>query len=488
MTKRGAWKMACIGFLLHAAMVITAPGQTFTTLGSFDGTDGANPSLMSFIQADDGNLYGTTLGGGSSVCSGGCGTVFAITQGHMLKRLYTFCTQAPCSDGSFPLAGLIQGTDGNFYGTTDAGGASNNGTVFRITHAGALTTLYSFCAQPNCADGANPQGSLVQASDGNLYGTTSYGGNTVCSPRPGGCGTVFRITRQGALTTLHSFGESDGYNPVAGLVQATDGNLYGTTQLGGTGTPEWGTVFKITLNGRLTTLYSFCTPTNCVAGGQPFAALVQGTDGNFYGTSAAGGSQGQGTVFRISPPHLLTTLYSFGLTTDGGAPYAGLVQGTDGLWYGTTTGEGTGGYGTLFQMTPAGTLTTLYYFCTQPRCADGSSPFGGLLQDTNGIFYGTTRSGGRFDDNGTAFSLDMGLGPFVSFVRAAARVGGTGGILGQGFTGTTNVSLNGISASFTVVSDTFIRSTVPAGATTGYVTVTTPSGTLTSNVPFQVIP
>ena len=187
---------------------------------------------------------------------------------------------------------------------------------------------------------------------------------------------------------------------------------------------------------------------------------------------------------------MLTTLYSFCGCTDGSYPQ-GLVQATDGNFYGTTIAGGTNG-GTVFAITPSGSLTTLYTFCSQSGCTDGQSPDGELAQDTNGNFYGTTAFGGTSDDCefgcGTVFSLSTGLGPFVSFVRNPAKVGQTFGILGQGLNGTTGVLLDGAPATFIVKSDTLLEATVPAGATTGPVTVTTPSGTLTSNVPFRVLP
>jgi uncharacterized repeat protein (TIGR03803 family) len=207
-----------------------------------------------------------------------------------------------------------------------------------------------------------------------------------------------------------------------------------------------GTIFKIDQDGKLTTVYEFCSQPNCADGSEPIGALIQATDGNFYGATIGGGDS-------------------------------------------TCNSGNGGGCGTVFELNHLdGTLTTLHTF----EDTDGSNPAGSFLQATNGTLYGTTLFGGEplCDKSygcGTVFSLSMGLGQFVTFVRAAGKVGQTGGILGQGFTGTTGVSLNGTPASFTVVSDTFIRATVPAGATTGYVTVATPSGTLTSNVPFHVI-
>jgi uncharacterized repeat protein (TIGR03803 family) len=183
----------------------------------------------------------------------------------------------------------------------------------------------------------------------------------------------------------------------------------------------------------------------------------------------------------MTPGGTLTTLHSFD-RDDGAGPYGGVIQAIDGNFYGLTIGGGEFGDGTIFQVTPEGVVTTLHSF----DGTDGTYAYGRLLQDTSGIFYGATAQGGKYN-SGTLFSLDMGLGPFVAFVNNPAKVGQTFGVLGQGFTGTTSVSLNGVQATFTVVSDTFIRATVPPGATTGYVTVMTPSGTLTSNVPFRVL-
>ena len=268
--------------------------------------------------------------------------------------------------------------------------------------AQTLTTLYSFCSQTNCADGSMPEAGLVQATDGNFYGTTSGYGSS-------GLGTVFKITPSGTLTTLHSFDFSDGAHPSAGLIQATDGNFYGTA---GAGANSHGTIFKITPSGRLSTLYSFCPQyPNCPDGSDPSAGLIQATDGNFYGTTVDGGANcepvGCGTVFKITPSGTLITLYSFCSQTncaDGANPYAGLIQATDGNFYGTTSGFATGTNSTVFKITPSGTLTTLYTFCSQPNCADGSNLHAGLIQATDGNFYGTTVYGGANGD-GTVFKI-----------------------------------------------------------------------------------
>ncbi len=429
------------------------------------------------------------------------------------------------TNGDVPLGGLVQGTDGDFYGTTTYGGAQFIGTVFKIGPSGKLTTLYSFCSQANCADGSYPEAGLLQASDGNFYGTTSVGG---------AYGTVFRITSAGSLTTLHSFDVTDGDSPEAGLLQATNGNFYGTTGYGGSG--NGGTVFKITPAGKFTSLYSFCTQATCPDGAYP-SGLIQGSDGNFYGTTANGGASGAGTVFKITSAGRLTTLHSFD-TTDGATPRGGLVQATNGILYGTTGYGGSGDGGTAFEITPAGEFTSLYSFCTQPGCpdgtlpystliqatdgnfygttyasagesgsgtvfeitpagqlttlhgfdyTDGSNPSGALLQATNGTFYGTTTNGGANRD-GTIFSLATGLEPFVKTLPMSGRVGAKVIVLGTSLTGATIVSFGGTAATFKVASSSEITATVPAGATTGAVTVTTPGTTLSSNAAFLVIP
>jgi uncharacterized repeat protein (TIGR03803 family) len=453
----GWWKTGCAAVVMCLATAIAASGQTFETLVVFSGVDGSFPVFDgSLVQGSDGSLYGTTMSGGGHEG----GTVFAFALASGLNTLYRFCAQTECADGAGPEAGLVLATDGNFYGTTRAGGGREDaGTVFRITPGGALTTIYSFTDNTGF-----PYAGLIQAADGNLYGTAGD--------------TVFRTTLGGSEGIVSI--QSGSYGS---LVQATDGDFYGTTNGGGASND--GTVFKVTPTTHVTTLYSFCYQTNCTDGFSPDAPLIQAADGNFYGTTLEGGSadcgNGCGTVFKMTPGGTLTTLHSFD-RDDGAGPYGGVIQAIDGNFYGLTIGGGEFGDGTIFQVTPEGVVTTLHSF----DGTDGTYAYGRLLQDTSGIFYGATAQGGKYN-SGTLFSLDMGLGPFVAFVNNPAKVGQTFGVLGQGFTGTTSVSLNGVQATFTVVSDTFIRATVPPGATTGYVTVMTPSGTLTSNVPFRVL-
>ncbi len=448
---------------------ITPTGQ-LTTLHSFAGgpTDGAYP-IAGLVQVG-GNFYGTTELGGAS----GLGTIFEITPAGQLTTLYSFCSQPGCADGEVPYAGLIQGANGNLYGTTFGGGAGGGGTVFEITPAGQLTTLYKFCSQPGCTDGAVPDAGLVQAN-GNFYGTTEAGGI-------GGFGTVYEITPTGQLTTLHNFcslsGCTDGLNPSAGLLLASDGNLYGTTA-GGTGPNgvfSFGTVFGMTLAGQLTTVHSFVK----TDGAFPYGGLVEGSNGILYGATSFGGSEYNGTIFslplglnptkekqrssrktevsrgfrgvdpqtatgaegnrmgpalpiapgairrasgpapanhgqhnagsprgRAEPPVQSPSQICLNFDGANGAfPYfASFIQGTDGNLYGTTENGGPSDQGTVFRVTPGGTLTTLYTFCSQTNCTDGVEPLGGLVQANNGNFYGTTSDGGANGGGGTVFEI-----------------------------------------------------------------------------------
>ena len=415
-TARHSLAFVAFALLFCAATSITSSAQTLTTLYSFCTQmycpDGAEP-VAAPIQASDGNLYGTTQG--SILCNYGCGSVFRITPNGDFTTLYTFCSQSHCADGANPTAALLQATDGNLYGTTLIGGTQSGscnfgsggcGTIFKITPSGALTTLYTFCPHQNCLDGNLPTAALVQASDGNFYGTTFEGGAF-------GAGTIFKVTTTGTLTTLYSFCAQqncpDGREPGT-LIQATDGNFYGTTFEGGAS--DNGTVFRITPSGMLTTLHSF----DISDGAFPEAGLVQATDGNFYGVTGAGGYYIRGTIFRITPSGTLTTLYSFGSQqNDGVQPLAALMQASNGSLYGSTSSGGAHNGGTLFKVTLDGTLTSLYSFCTEHNCTDGSSPRGGLLQAADGNLYGTTfQEGSRL--RGTVFSFTGPSPTAVQFV------------------------------------------------------------------------
>lgn len=442
--------------LLWTLTAVVSRAQTFTFLFSFNGSDGGEPQNISLVQGSDGNLYGTT---GSSV--------FRITPLGALTNLDNLTPP----NGYFSTASLIQATDSNLYGTTEEGGAHNGGTIFKVTPDGIVTTVYNFCSKPECADGQQPDAGLTQGRDGSLYGTTQLGGIS-------GDGTVFKMTLGGKLTTLDSLcpqGNCTVTGSGTGLAEATNGSFYGSTI---------SSIFRMTPAGELTTILNFQN-SDAIA-----SALVQATDGNFYGTSVSGGnSRNAGTLFRLTPTGVMTTLYTFcsvfvgGSCLDGVAPYGSLIQATDGNLYGTTYEGGAKSAGTIFKITLDGKLTTLYSFCVQTNCDDGEWPFGGLAQATNGRFYGTTWGGGTYN-YGTVFSLSTGLRAFVKTLPVSAAVGRAVTILGTDLTDTTGVTFNGTPARFTVVSGSEITTTVPAGATAGYVTVTTQSRKLTSNVPF----
>src|ERR1022692_324308 len=290
------------------------------------------------------------------------------------------------TDGDQPWAGLVQASNGDLYGTTVAGGANGGGTVFKIAPSGTLTTY--IC--PQCIF---PQAPLIQATNGDLYGASA---------------AIFKITLDGTVTTLSSLsGDSFG-----GLVQAANGDFYGTTAYGGNDAcpSGCGTIFKITPGGTLTTLYSFCSQSEsgCPDGAEPYGGLVQATNGDFYGTTSSGGANDNCEGLNHPLP----------------------------------------GCGTIFKITPSGTLTTLYSFCSQSGCTDGQDPYGGLIQDTNGKFYGTTVLGGA-NGAGAVFSLSVGLGPFVKTLPTSGEVGAAVRILGSDLTGATSVSLNGTAATFT---------------------------------------
>jgi len=472
------WKSAIAVLLFCAMAMIGSLGQTYHTIVNFNGADGAQGN--SVTQGFDGSLYGTTFDGGTN----NVGTVYKIASDGQLSSLYSFCNASTCTAG-FGTSPLVQGEDGDFYGTNYEGGFLW-GAIYTITPSGTVTTLHDFVS----TDGAAPNRGMVLASDGNFYGTTYFGGTA-------DVGTIFKITPNGSLTSLYSFcvlpNCTDGSYPIA-LLQGRDDRLYGATSGGGAyGYPS--TIFRLNRSGLLTTLYTFG---NTSSNTSPLL-LVQGRGGDFFGLttpsslSCPSNPATCGTVFKLTPSGTLTTLYTFCSQpncADGWSP-GDLILATDGNFYGTTQlggipgcGISKLGCGTIFKVTPWGTLTTIHSLTGSP--ADGEEPTY-LTQNTDGSFFGTTYYGGSHR-GGTVFQLSTGLGPFVKLVQSSGKVGDTGGILGQGFIGTTDVFLNGTPASFTVISDTYISATVPAGATTGLVAVKTPSRTLISNAVFQVTP
>ena len=393
-------------FLVAVLTSVNAGAQVPLELRhAFTGADGASPR-GSLLWAD-GNFYGTALAGGDA----GFGTIFKMTEAGALTVLHSFDGG---SDGAYPMAGLIKATDGNFYGTTLGGGDLDLGTVFKMTPAGGVTVLHEFEGE---SDGEMPVASLIQATDGNFYGTTIGGGQF-------GVGTVFRMTPAGAVTVLWAFAgvppdptpvlpvTLDGAKPHAGLIQASDGFLYGTTSDGGQidllAPSGHGTIFRVALDGTsYTQLWYFQALS---LGEHPNAALVQTSDGNLYGTTTVGGTPGQfggfgGTVFKVAlqgPPPTVTWVHSFGSQELGTGLFGSLIQGLDGNLYGTTAGgSDTNHTGSAFKMTPAGVVTLLYKFTE----ADGTGPTAALAQAPDGTFYGMTSTGGAAHA-GMAFRLD----------------------------------------------------------------------------------
>ncbi len=449
------FRFLMVMFVSFVMLVVASlsSAQTVTTVFSFDGTNGQYPFFGMLTQGRDGKLYGTTYQGGAC----GNGTVFkqsTTSNGNIV--VHSFCNV----DGLNPNGGLTLARDGNFYGTTLA----SNGELFRISSDGTLAVLRAFTGD---TDGDSPLVQPIEASDGNLYGTTN-GLNSLPS-------TVYRYTATGDFSTIYTF-PSMSWTP---MLQAENGNLYLTTYEGGT--LGGGTISRIALTGALKHTYNFGGRSQ---GANPLGVLIQASDGNIYGTTQNGGRYRHGSVFKVDSKGAVTVVYSFGATsTDGQAPEAGLIQATDGNLYGSTVIGGSGGQGTLFRLTLAGDYTQLYTF---PATDTSYQQPIGLIQHTSGLIYGLTELGGQ-NQMGSVFTLDMSLGPFITFVRGYGKVGATVEILGQNLTGTSSVTFDGVPAtSFSVVSDTYITAIVPAGATTGPVVVTTPSGTMTSNKNFRM--
>jgi uncharacterized repeat protein (TIGR03803 family) len=359
------------------------------------------------MQANDGNFYGTTRAGGFLNCprniSFPCGTIFRMDANGNVSVFYRFDMIG--DQGFSPRGSLIQGSDGHLYGLTGSGGVTGGGgTAYRISLAGEIEFLTSFGGNPRA--GFNPGGGLVEARDGNFYGVTSEGGQFDCPQFDGRCGTVFRMTRDGDVTFIYNFTTetSDGAQPNGPLVEGPDGQLWGATALGGaTGN---GTIFKITPGGELTTLHSFgSTSTDGLV---PQGTMILASDGNFYGTTVAGGTDNQGTVFRITPAGTYSVIHDFGANggrANGSGVNQYLFEGSDGFLYGMTNGggrlaSGEFGKGTLFRMSKTGQKQVLFVFGDQ---APGQGPFdpdGGVIQGRDGAYYGVLENSGGLGATG----------------------------------------------------------------------------------------
>lgn len=441
---------------LLIALAFALPSSAQSVGDIFDFSGAAYPQAITLVQARDGQMYGTTWQDGTE----GFGTIFRVNTNGSCVVIHTF----DGTNGSLSFGGLMLATDGNLYGTAESGGKFGHGVLFKINAGGHFAVLYNFTGG---FDGDYPGGPPIEASDGNLYGATLSGG--IYSK-----GTIYKYSRSAILTTIHSFDGSEGTNPNPHLIQAADGNLYGTAVSGGT--YGFGTVFKMDRSGNVLHAYSF---NGGKYGSYPYAPLIQANDSNFYGTTSSGSARSiGGAVYKVDRYGFISLVHGF--QKDGnGYPEAGLVQGSDGNLYGVTGGNGYGTYGVIYQVDADGNYSELYEWPTY------SYPNAAMLQHTTGMFYGVSHQGG-INGAGNVYSLDMGLGPFVAFVRPTGKVGETAQILGQGLTGSTSVTFNGVPATrFSVVRDTYMTAVVPSGAGTGPVVVTTPSGKLTSNVNFR---
>jgi len=394
-----------LAVIVAAACVVvvaarSTQAQTYKVLRRFAGNDGANPNAL--LQDGNGDFYGTTLFGGASQN----GTVFKLSKSGKITVLYSFKGGA---DGASPSSGVVQDAQKNFYGTTYFGGDTacpgGCGTVFEVSNTGKETVLHRFTGG---ADGGNPIAGVIRDADGNLYGTTTVGGDVGACP-PDGCGVVFRLDKTGKETVLHSFkGGADGVSPYAGVIRDAEGNLYGTTYGdGGIGCGGYGcgVVFKLDATGKETVLHRFKGGAD---GASPYAGVIQDAKGNLYGTTYGGGGTGCsgigcGVVFKLEPTDKEIVLYRFKGEPDGWGPQAGVIQDARGDLYGTTYAGGSLSCdgqakqcGTVFRLSTTGKETVLYRFCSAGFCSDGTQPSQGVIQDSKGNLYGTTGYGGDF--------------------------------------------------------------------------------------------
>lgn len=426
----------CAG-LLHA--------QNFQDLYDFNcNTGGCNPVDYGYLtQGKDGNLYGTAAGPTN-------GSIFMVTP--TSPASYTDLYFFDGTTAASPTAALTLATDGNFYGTTQAGGTSNLGVVYRFTPPSTLKVLYNFTS-------SYPASAPVQAKDGNLYGITSGG-------------QPYKVTLpKGTVTTFSTTAPNQVYAP---LLLASDGNLYGTTR--GGGTSGVGTVFRMTTGGAFKILHDFTGTTP--DGATPQGPVVQASNGLFYGTTESGGTNDFGVLFEVSATGAYQTLYSFNPNTDGGSPAAGLLIGPDGFFYGSTTVGGAVDFGTLFQATHGGSYNKLFDFTGITGAVLGENPFTTLMAHTNGSFYGTTSYDGGLYAEGTVYSLTVPNPIFTLIVEGPIFVhpGIPVEILGNNLEQTFSLAFGGVQAQFQPGSDTFLTATVPDAAVDGFVTVTFPTG------------
>jgi uncharacterized repeat protein (TIGR03803 family) len=459
--------------LLAPFLTTRVVAQTPTTIYNFGGGEALPQSQL--VEGLDGEFYGTSAEGGTN----GRGVAYKLTSGGVENTIGSF---PPASDAEHTAA-LILASNGNFYGTLPTGGTWDKGQVIEVSSTGVVSRLWAFTGG---AGGSDPMGSLYQASDGNLYGTTYSGGAN-------NDGTIFKISTIGTFSIFYNFqGGANGSGPMAGLTLGSDGYLYGSTFAGGNYS-VYGTLFKISSSGSFVPLYAFQDGTD---GMSPDSNLVLGADDQLYGTAQSGSTQeygtGFGTVFKMTNQGTVTPLYDFINRVDGNTPNA-LALGNDGNLYGTAnlggdwyqfpSGQGFAGNGTLFEVTPGGGFSLLYTFEGYP----GGNPGAALIQGSDGSLYGTTENNASNDEGeGTAFKLNTGLPGTTSFSPTSGAIGTVVTVTGHGFTGITATTVGGTSAAFTFVSDTSVKVTVPSGTSTGVITLVMPSAHATTLLPFVI--
>jgi uncharacterized repeat protein (TIGR03803 family) len=468
--------------ILLAGIAIPAQAQTYTPLYNFAGPQWLANPLGQLALGRDGNFYGMTTGGSIN-------EIYEITPEGAETTLWVSPDQY--AYGTQCYYGLTLGPDGLLYGPcTDIGQNWNNGSgaIFRFDPSqgqNGFTVIYEF---PSYGCSVQPN-ALTLNTDGNFYGTTQ-GAN--CGNA--GYGTFFKMTPSGTLTTLHTFQGTYGNDAAypSAVTLGSDGNFYGTST--GGGNYNGGTLFKITPKGKVTLLYSFNGNTGPY---EPAAAPIQGADGKWYGTTFLGGTYGYGTIFQLAGKKI-NFLHNFNMNVDNaGYPVFPLTLATDGNFYSPSQTVAFGGYGpeSIFKTTTIAkkpVYSDLFNWMVpgqgcNNQLTNGCIPGSPLALHPNGTFYGTTESGGYPADEGVFYSFSMGFKPYIILQFPKGKIGTSIGIFGVGLTGTSGVSFNGVAANFAVQSDTYMTATIPTGATAGFVTVTTPSGTLKSAVRLKVV-
>jgi uncharacterized repeat protein (TIGR03803 family) len=470
-----ALKMLAALFMT-AGVAVPAQAQTPTLLHSFnDGTTDACAPRGNIVQGRDGNMYG---GGAACGVGGGGGAIYKISPAGVESVFFNFPPQWTNCGG----AGLTLGSDGNFYGACEGGNpATGMGSIFRLTPAGVFTDLHDFTG----ANGDSlPMYPPIQGVDGNFYGVS---GNEVQV-----CGNVYKLTPAGVYTNLHTFVFGNECHS-SNLVQASDGNLYGT--LADCAVVQGaGCVYKISPAGVFKEIHDFAFTTGQV----PCTGLIQGKDGKLYGATQQGAANGSGNIYKLTTAGIATDFHDFTNATDASCvnnvgPPVNLLQVADGSFYGVNPAYGPNGTGSIYKLTSAGVFTA-FLFPNPP--VDGDLPSSTLIQHTNGLVYGTTPSGGNpascaFVCQGTFFGVATGDLPFVSLepTQKTGNVGAKVGVFGQGFTSASVVKFGGVAAkSVTLSGTTYLTAVVPTGAHTGAVTVTTGTTTRTSPQTYRVKP